>query len=266
MTTEKDILTEARLRKYLPADTPVSALRVVDEIPSTNTALCALAREGAPHGTVLIAASQTAGRGRRGRSFFSPDGTGLYISVLLRPTIPAARAVRITTAAAVAAAEAIADTVGVQTQIKWVNDLYLDGRKVAGILTESALGADGNLAYAVLGIGINIVPPAGGFPAEIADIAGAILPAPAEDCRARLAASFLSQFFRRYGEIAQEVPAYMEEYRRRCFVIGRRVEVLRGEERYGADAISVDDDAGLVVRRDDGTREVLSSGECRCRV
>lgn len=265
MTMEKDILTEARVRKYLPAALPLTAITVVDEIPSTNTALCSLAREGAPHGTVLIAASQSAGRGRRGRSFFSPDGTGLYISVLLRPMIAAERAVRITTAAAVAAADAIADTVGAEAQIKWVNDLFLEGKKVAGILTESALGTDGNLAYAVLGIGINVAPPAGGFPAEIADIAGAILPVPIEDGRARLAASFLTHFFRRYEEIADDVPAYMEEYRRRCFVIGQRVEVIRGEERYCATALCVDDDAGLVVRRDDGTKETLSSGEISVR-
>lgn len=260
-----DVLDEARVRRYLGASVPVSALTVVDQIASTNTALREAAGQGAPHGTVLIAASQTAGRGRRGRSFFSPDGTGLYISVLLRPTIAAERAVRITTAAAVAAAEAIAQTFGIDAQIKWVNDLFLDGRKVAGILTESALGTDETLAYAVLGIGVNVAPPAGGFPEEIRDVAGAVLPAPTEDGRARLAASFLAHFFRRYEEIGADVPAYMDEYRRRCFVIGRHVDVLRGEEKYGATVLSVEDDAGLVVRRDDGTEEVLSSGEISIR-
>ncbi len=261
MAKATDILSRARVLSYLPPDTPIAALTVVEEIPSTNTSLRTLAEEGAPHSTVLIAASQSAGRGRRGRSFFSPDGTGLYISILLRPRIPAHRAVRITTAAAVAAAEAIAEVTGREASIKWVNDLFLDGKKIAGILTESATAADGTLAYAVLGIGINILPPSGGFPAEIANIAGTVLTEPAEDARARLAASFLAQFFRRYEEIGGEIPTYMDEYRRRCFIIGRQVEVLRGEDRYAATAISVDDEAGLVVVRDNGTREVLSSGE-----
>ncbi len=265
MPSAADRLTESSVRRFLPADTPVTVLTVVDTIASTNTALREAAHAGAPHGTVLIASSQTAGRGRRGRTFFSPDGTGLYISVLLRPSIAAERAVRITTAAAVAAADAIAQVTGKECAIKWVNDLFLDGKKVAGILTESALHTDGTLAYAVLGIGINVAPPAGGFPPEIAEIAGAILPSPIENGRAKLAASFLTEFFRRYGEIADEQPAYMEEYRRRCFVIGHRVEVIRGEDRYGATAIAVDDDAGLIVRRDDGTEEVLSSGEISIR-
>ena len=265
MAEVTDMLNKERVLFHLPPATPVTDLTVTEVIPSTNTALREAAQAGAPHGTVLIASAQTAGRGRRGRTFFSPDGTGLYISVLLRPTIPAERAVRITTAAAVAAAEAIAQVMGKECAIKWVNDLFLDGKKVAGILTESALRTDGTLAYAVLGIGVNVVPPAGGFPPEIAEIAGAILPSPIEDGRARLAASFLTEFFRRYEEITEEKPAYMNEYRRRCFAIGHRVEVIRGEERYGALALSVDDDAGLLVRRDDGTEETLSSGEISIR-
>ena len=266
MNTAADILTEALVRRYLPADTPVTKLTVAEEIASTNTALREAAQAGAPHGTVLIAASQSAGRGRRGRTFFSPDGTGLYISVLLRPTIAAGRAVRITTAAAVAAADAIALVTGKEVGIKWVNDLFLNGKKVAGILTEGGTDESGALAYAVLGIGINILPPPGGFPEEIADIAGALLREAEADIRARLAASFLTEFFRLYGEIADDRPAYMGEYRRRCFVIERRIEVIRGDARYGATALSVDDDAGLAVRKDDGTEEILSSGEISIKI
>ncbi len=266
MKETADRLTEALVRRYLPADTPVTKLTVVEEIASTNTALREAAHAGAPHGAVLIAAAQSAGRGRRGRTFFSPDGTGLYISVLLRPTIAAERAVRITTAAAVAAADAIAQVTGKEVGIKWVNDLFFDGRKVAGILTEGSSAAGGTLAYAVLGIGINILPPPGGFPEEIADIAGALLTEAEADIRARLSASFLTEFFRRYGEIADDRPAYMDEYRRRCFVIGRRIEVIRGEDRYSATALAVDDDAGLAVRRDSGAEEALSSGEISIKI
>lgn len=264
--TEKDILTEERVRLYLPADLPIAELRVTEEIPSTNTALKEAAAAGAKHGTVLIAASQSAGRGRRGRSFFSPDGTGLYISVLLRPALPADRALRITTAAAVAAADAIGEVTGANVQIKWVNDLFLSGRKIAGILTEAATDTDGSLSYAVLGIGINVAPPTGGFPQEIADIAGAVLPAPIADGRARLAAAFLAQFFSRYGQIFTDTPAYMDAYRDRCLVIGRRVDVLRGDERFFADVLGVDDEANLHIRLENGQTETLSSGEISLRI
>ena len=260
----KDSLTAELIRRYLPEGLN-PALEVYPSVGSTNTLLREKAAAGAPHGTVIAAAAQTAGRGRRGRSFFSPDGTGLYISVLLRPDLSPAQSIRITTAAAVAAAEAVEEVTGRSPGIKWVNDLYLDGRKIAGILTESALTARGDrLEYAVLGVGINVTPPPGGFPAEIADIAGAILPEPIPDGRAKLAAAFLARFFRMADRL--EDASYMEEYRRRCFVLGERITVLRGEERYPAVAESVDENGGLTVCREDGTQEVLSSGEISIRV
>lgn len=259
-----DILTAARIRRYLPAELPI-CLTVEDTVSSTNTLLKEMAAADAPHGTVIAAAAQTDGRGRRGRSFFSPDGTGLYISVLLRPDLPPSRAIRITTAAAVAAAVAVEETTGRAPGIKWVNDLYLDGRKIAGILTESAITPDGGrLEYAVLGVGMNVVPPQDGFPAEIADIAGAILPSPVPDGRARLAAAFLTRFFRMADRL--DDASYMEEYRRRCFVLGKRITVWRGDECYPAVAQAVDENGGLTVCREDGTREVLASGEISIRV
>ena len=223
-----DTLTAESIRLYLPPDLPIAALSVLDTVPSTNTALKAAAAAGAPAGTVLIAAAQTNGRGRRGRSFYSPGGTGLYISVLLRPDFAPEMAIRITTAAAVAAARAIFDVTGKDALIKWVNDLYLDGKKITGILTESALSADGErLEYAVLGIGVNVTEPDGGFPPEIRQIAGALLDEPIPDGRAKIAASFLSHFFRLYETIGTDT-AYMDEYRRRCFVIGSPITVHRG--------------------------------------
>lgn len=259
-----DILTEERVRRYLPASLPLD-LTVEETVPSTNTCLKERASVGAPHGTVLIAAAQTAGRGRRGRSFFSPDGSGLYISVLLRPDLPPARAIRITTAAAVAAAQAIEAVFGASPSVKWVNDLYLGGRKIAGILTESAISPAGDrLDYAVLGIGINVTPPRGGFPPEIADIAGAVLAEPVPDGRAKLAAAFLAKLFPLTDSLNDAF--YMEEYRRRCFLLGKPITVLRGTESYPATALSVDDDGSLTVRLSDGTAKVLTSGEVSVRL
>jgi len=261
-----DVLTAARVRQYLPAGTPVTELTVLDSIDSTNTALKAAAAGGAAHGTVLIAAAQTAGRGRRGRSFFSPGGTGLYVSLLLRPDLAPDKAIRLTTAAAVAAAGAIEAVTGADVQIKWVNDLFLAGRKIAGILTESAVAPGGDLLdYAVLGIGINITPPEGGFPGEIAEIAGALLQTPVPDGRARIAAAFLTRFFQLYESVGTDT-AFMDEYRRRSFVPGRDVTVLRGEQSYPAHAVAVNDDGTLTVRLPDGTEQILSSGEISVRV
>lgn len=261
-----DILTAERVRQYLPLGLPIAALSVLGTVPSTNTALKEAAAAGAPAGTVLIAAAQTNGRGRRGRSFYSPGGTGLYISVLLRPDFAPEMAIRITTAAAVAAARAIGEIAGKDALIKWVNDLYLDGRKIAGILTESALSADGErLDYAVLGIGVNVTEPDGGFPEEIRQIAGALLDEPIPDGRAKIAAAFLSQFFRIYETIGTDT-AYMDEYRRRCFVIGSPITVHRGGTQYPAEAVGVNDDGTLAVRLPDGTTDTLSSGEISVRV
>lgn len=256
-----DILTADGIRRHLPDGLP-AAITVFDCLPSTNTLLKSMAADGAPHGTVIAAAAQTAGRGRLGRSFFSPTETGLYISILLRPEMPPERAIRITAAAAVAAAEAVEEIAGRAPGIKWVNDLFLDGKKVAGILTEAAFSPAGDrLEYAVLGAGFNVTPPPGGFPPEIAEIAGAILQSPIPDGRARLAASFLTRFFARADEIAGDGADCLAAYRRRCFVPGKRVEVVRGTERYPAVAESIDEEYRLTVKKEDGSREVLSSGE-----
>ena len=144
-------------------------------VTSTNDIVKNAARAGAEEGFTVTARCQTAGRGRMGRSFFSPDGTGLYISILLRPTFHPKDALMITTAAAVATARALEAAGSRNIGIKWVNDLLINGKKIAGILTESSLsmGAD-SLDFAVLGIGINLLSPSNGFPEEIKDIAGAV--------------------------------------------------------------------------------------------
>ena len=132
-----DVLSAAGVEKYLK--TQSLSIRVVDEVDSTNSVLKRMAAEGAPQGSVLIAERQSAGRGRMGRSFYSPPGTGLYMSLLLRPCMEAQRATLVTTSAAVAVAEAIERLAGEAAQIKWVNDVLFHGRKVCGILTEAGM-------------------------------------------------------------------------------------------------------------------------------
>ena len=130
-------------------------LHCVAETGSTNDDLKAMAKDGAPHGTVLIAGTQSGGHGRMGRSFHSPEGKGMYLSVILRPGCNPNELMHLTCAAAVAACDAVERSCGLRPGIKWINDLTLAGRKLGGILTELGFGSDGKVSYAVIGIGIN---------------------------------------------------------------------------------------------------------------
>lgn len=226
--------------------------------PSTNTELKALAEQGAPHGTVLIADRQTEGRGRMGRSFFSPQSTGLYLSVLLRSDKSPKDGVRTTTVAAVAARNAIEEVCGACTQIKWVNDLYYKGRKVCGILTEGAVTEEGTLLYTVCGAGFNVYPPEEGFPKELAQIAGALCPRGGEDLRPLLAASFLNHLHQTLRRPYEEV---LEEYRAHSLLIGKRITSKNGAFSGSALVLGISDKGELLIRQKDGRETALFGGE-----
>lgn len=266
LSAQADTLSAPGIRAALGPDADCFSLQVYRTLGSTNQTARQAAADGAPEGLVVLAESQNAGRGRLGRSFFSPDGTGLYLSVLLRPTLEADRAVLLTTAAAAAVCEAIAEVTGKQAQIKWVNDIFLDGKKVCGILTEAAFGTEnGRLDYAVTGIGVNVCPPPGGFPPALADIAGSVLEAPpAGGLRNRLAAAILRRFLAYYRRLPERT--FLAEYRRRSLVIGQQILIVRGDESRPALALGIDDDCHLLVRTPDGTQECLSTGEISIRL
>ena len=241
-------------------------VHVYKSIDSTNTALKALAAKGAEAGLALVA-EQPAGRGRMGRSFYSPAESGLYLSLLLRPTIPAAQAVRLTACAAVAVAESIEELSGRETAIKWVNDVFMDGHKVCGILTEASVDCEsGLLHYAVVGIGVNLRRPAGGFPEEIRSVAGAALDGiEVPELRCRLAAGILDRLTD-YAENPAD-PAIFDSYRRRSLVLGREINILApGRDPEPAVAEDLADDYSLLVRLPDGTTRRLSSGEVSVRI
>jgi len=228
----------------------------VEITDSTNLRLKKSAAEGAPEWSVLIAAAQTAGRGRLGRSFFSPPESGLYLSLLLRPE--RINAAELTAAAAVAAAAAADSLTGSRCEIKWVNDLLLNRRKVCGILAEGVTCA-GKTAV-VLGAGFNLAPPPGGFEGELKDKAGGLfepgkIPPLA---RERLAAAFLREFRKIYLALPRR--DFLGEYRARSAVVGREVTLLRQPEQT-AFAEAIDDDFRLVVRFPDGRREALFFGD-----
>ena len=243
------MLDRDRIVSQLNSDYTVTVLA---EIPSTNTALKEMAAQDASIGTTLIAARQTGGRGRLGRQFHSPEG-GLYLSTLIAPTDTA------TCCAAVAAARAIESLCDAKIDVKWVNDLYLNGRKVAGILAEGVFAPDGALTAVVLGIGINVG--VTDFPDELKPIAtslgneGFILAS--ED----VAAAFL-------GELTNALTdsTAMDEYRRRNIVLGRPITVMRGGETYPATAEAITDAGHLLVRDENGHTHALSSGEVSVRL
>ncbi len=238
---------------------PVIKAVVLEDTDSTNREAKRLAAEGAPQGTAVIALRQTAGRGRLGRSFFSPVG-GIYLSLILRPAAEAQAALRITTAAAVAAAESIERVSGRSCLIKWVNDIYIDERKVCGILTEGAINAaDGTLEYAILGVGINTSLPEKGFPEDIADKAGAVFDKPvSHEVKAKLIGEFARSFFAYYSSL--ENRSYMTEYKKRSFLDGRSVSYSKNGSEHFARVIGVDDNAGLVLE-ENGITTVLAAGE-----
>lgn len=249
-----DCLARERIKEMLRF--PELCPAILEEASSTNTLLRELAVEGVPEGTLLVTDYQTAGRGRRGRSFYSPKGTGLYMSLLLRPAFGIEQAVYLTTACAVAAAEAV-EACGVSVGIKWVNDLYLNDRKVAGILTEAI---DGGI---IVGIGFNLYQPKDGFPAELESIATAVFSEETENLKNRLAAEWVNRFWTIYKNLDPKV--YLDRYRSRSILTDRRITMLRNDEELCGIVRGINERCELVVELDDGKCQTLSSGEVQIR-
>lgn len=262
LAPESDVVSEAGVRHWLRAQEFGSEIEIHSVIDSTNTRAKALAAQGAPHGTLVCARTQTGGRGRFGRKFHSPDAAGIYMTLLIRPKLPAEKAVMITSMTAVAVARAIERLADVRVEIKWVNDLYIAGKKVCGILCEAGMDFEsGQLEYAVVGIGVNTA--RAEFPEDIRDIATSVGNVCGKDIsKNRLIAEICNCMEEMYGQL--EDGAFMAESRARSNVIGRNILVLRGSERYPARAIDIDDQGSLVVETEDGIQTVRS-GEVSVR-
>ena len=224
---------------------------VFEQVGSTNAVLKEYARQGAPEFTCVVAAAQSAGRGRGEHTFYSPAGTGVYFSVLLRPGRGFAPA-DITATAAVAACEAIESLADVKAEIKWLNDIYVGGKKVAGILAECFF--EGDAPVVVLGIGVNLLPPKDGFPAEIASRAGAVLEKSKQRFLRERAAIAL---FRHLEKHLHNVAGVYSAYRARSFLLGK--QVVFEEKR--ATVRDILPDFRLELDFADGTHRCLDSGE-----
>lgn len=239
---------------------------VRSEVTSTNIILKKMAEEGTEEGYVLVANKQTMGKGRSGRSFHSPAGNGIYFSVLLRPKCEPKDALLITTAAAVATVKGIEFVMGKQTGIKWVNDLFYEGKKVCGILTEASIDtATGGLAYAVLGVGINLTDGEEGFPKELENIAGSLYGKEACDdsTKARLVAAILTEFFEYYKELTER--KFMADYKRYSIVVGKQVEAYTETSSEFVTVVDIDENGALLVKDGEGQVKELTTGEIRIR-
>jgi BirA family biotin operon repressor/biotin-[acetyl-CoA-carboxylase] ligase len=231
-------------------------IRRFDSIDSTNRYLLDEARRGAPEGLVAVADHQTAGRGRRGRSWSAPPGSALLVSVLLRPFLPAARVHLVTMAAGLAVCEAVESIAGFAPALKWPNDVVVDDRKLAGLLAESEFGPDGAATAVVVGAGVNVDWPTP--PPELADIATACnLVAGRPVDRDALLDAFLACLRTRLAML----DGIVVDYRARLSTLGRRVRVETATGTIVATAVDVGDAGELVIEDGDGTRSSVHAGD-----
>lgn len=258
------------LLHFLPEER-LGKVHIFDEVQSTNDTLKQLAFEGAPEGTVVIADCQIRGKGRRGRSFDSPHGTGIYFSYLMRPSISPADASCITAWTAVAVCRAIRRSCGIAPSIKWVNDLVADRKKITGILTEMTLESEsGMIDSIVVGIGVNVNQTEKDIPEDIGHIAGSLRMAKGEMIpRSPLISAMVEEMDLLSSSIPGDTSGYLEEYRSSCLTVGKEVSVVRvhdsGETPRHGTALCVNPDLSLKVRFKDGSEEDLQSGEVSVR-
>lgn len=251
---DDDKLSVIGIKKYLDEKFSDNYITVLDTVDSTNTYAKKLANEGVPHASIIVANEQTKGRGRLGRTFYSPADKGVYISFVLRPKMQLSEASFLTVVAGVAACQAIEKTTDLTPSIKWVNDVFVRGKKCCGILSEATSDFETmSVQNVVVGIGINVSNDV--FPDEIKNTAvslGGVL-------RNKLAAEVINCFLSLADSFSRE--EIVKEYKKKCFVIGKEITYTLNGTEYKAKVIDINNDANLVVQNDDGTVSVLKSGE-----
>lgn len=257
-----DILSEQSIKPLLKTHAFGKKMDVFKSIDSTNNFAKSLAQIGGEHGTVIIAESQTKGRGRLNRNFYSPGG-GVYMSIILRPELSMEDAQLITSCAAAAVARAIQNITGLDAKIKWVNDIFIGGKKVCGILTEAGMNFEtGKLDYAVVGIGINVNTKH--FSGELEKIATSLF---AETGKTVLRCNLIAEILNVFEQYFEKMHTreFMSEYISRSNVIGREVTVTAPGVSYSAVVVGIDQNARLLVKTQDGEEHILNSGEISVR-
>ncbi len=257
LESDCDILSEAGIHAYFDENAP--EIRIFKSIDSTNSEAKRAIADGLVSDAIFVAEEQTAGRGRQGKSFYSPNGKGLYFTAVLHPNVSLADSTGLTAAAAVAVCEVISEATKKSPEIKWVNDIFIGTKKICGILTEAVSDLEsGEVQAIVVGIGLNICIEE--FPDELKDIAASL--------NARLNRCELStKLFKRLKNFSDRLPerSFMQDYRRYSLVLGREITFFRNGIFYTAKAVGIHDDGALEVVTEDGEKLILNGGEISIR-
>ena len=266
LSNENDIISIQGIKPFLSKKSLSYAnkIKIYKSLESTNKTAKEMAVAGAEHGTVVISDCQTKGRGRYARNFFSPSGGGLYMSIVLRPEVlPFENPTTITAFAAVSVCEAIESVSKKVPQIKWVNDIFIDGKKVCGILTEAVTDFEsGGLDWVVLGIGINVYTRTEEFPTELQAIATSIYPdKKLLGVRNKLSAEIINRILGL--KVLPSETEVFEKYKKRLMILGKEITVIQNQTEYRATAIDVDSIGHLIVKNEKGEIITLYSGEIR---
>lgn len=260
LVSSPNSITEYEIKKAKKQKGFGEEIIFLDTVSSTNSYAKKLAEEGGKSGTVVVAESQTGGRGRFGRNFYSPKNEGAFFSVIIRPKIDLSEASMITCFTAVAVCNGIEKASGFRPKVKWTNDILLGGKKICGILTELSLTAETNLVdYIIIGIGININNTA--FPDEIKEIATSILlETKRRQKRALLVANILDELdFILNNEWDKK--QLIAQYRKDMAILGKEIIIINGENKTNATALNIAEDGSLMVKLNDGTIKTINSGE-----
>lgn len=261
LVASPDALLPDDLQSRLDAKIVGNNILVFQETESTNAVVERMALNGAREGLVVFAESQTKGRGRMGRKWVSPRGKGLWFSVLVRPQFPPAAVTRLTILTAVAVAKAVRDTTRLDARIKWPNDILVNGKKIAGILTEMLSEAD-TIRHAIIGIGLDVRCSPSDFPPEVRPVASSLEhEANAKFSRPEIAARILSLMELYYAKAHSRFDEIVDEWANLSTSLGKRVNVTIGSRRIEGTVQALDGDGALLVRRDNGSIEKIVGGD-----
>lgn len=237
-------------------------LKIVDTIDSTNDEM---RRNASTHqeGDILIADTQSAGKGRLGRMFHSPKHNGVYVSIFLKPTFPIHKLLKITACTSCAVYDAIKKLYGIESAIKWVNDIYINDKKIAGILCEASLEMNtASLEYMIIGIGINVHTYQ--MPKPLSDKATSIESHSEQIIsRNQILSEVLQRFYFYYRTMEENT--FLDTYKKNSYILNKTIDVYAQGKKYTALALDIDEDANLIIQKEDGTKEILNSGEISIR-
>lgn len=255
LCSDGDILNEASIKAHLKSN---AAVAFYEETDSTNNQAKRIINETAAEGSLLIAAArQTAGRGRQGKSFYSPEGTGIYMSLVIHPERSLRNAVTATTAAAVAVCRAIEALTDIKPEIKWVNDVYVNGKKICGILTEAVTDFETQtVSSIIIGIGVNIT--TADFPQSVENAGALNVRLNRAQLIAKIADELIKIAFSNYSE-------FIDYYRTHSMIIGKQIYFIENGIKTDAAALEIDEEGGLTVKTADGKIKTLRSGEITIR-